>query len=322
MDFELSEDQHALVSALQAILEDHSQIPQSARFDSHWCDTDLQAQLEDMGFLDAAREIGGLEGALVVYETARVIGAVETIGRGLVAPIACPGLELSGPVALARRDGLHLAIRNLPIARMLLIEDGADVLVLDLADGVVEPVETILAYPYGRFAAPPVLDDARRFVGAGEAMRKWWRVGLAAEIAGAASAAIDFTVDYVRTRKAFGRPIGAFQSVQHRLVQRHGYAKAAYYLAMRAAWSGTASDAQVAACHAQSGLKELLFDLHQFNGGMGMTNEHLLHFWIYRARALQAEAGGPTRAALAIAAARWDDGLSEPEERHLSMARS
>ncbi|WP_404476822.1 acyl-CoA dehydrogenase family protein [Novosphingobium sp. BL-52-GroH] len=322
MDFQLSEDQSALVSALQAILEDHADIPQSERFASFWSQAGLQDQLEAMGFLDAARDMGPVEAALVIYETAKVVGAVETIGRGLVAPLACPGLAVSGPVALVRRADLGRAIRNLPVAGMVLVEDGEDVLALERDGDGVEPVESILAYPYGRFTEAPALDKARRFSGAAAQMRKWWRVGLAAEIAGAATAAIDFTIEYARNRVAFGRPIGSFQSVQHRLVQRHGYAKSAYYLAMRAAWSGEEIDADVAACHAQSGIRELMFDLHQFNGGMGMTNEHLLHFWIYRVRALQAETGGPTAAALEIADERWNDGHSAMAKPQLSVAGS
>jgi hypothetical protein len=49
----------------------------------------------------------------------------------------------------------------------------------------------------------------------------------------------------------------------------------------------------------------MMFDLHQFNGAMGMTNEYPLHFWTYRLRALQAELGGADAAALAAADLLW-----------------
>jgi hypothetical protein len=38
---------------------------------------------------------------------------------------------------------------------------------------------------------------------------------------------------------------------------------------------------------------------------MGITNEFLLHFWTYRLRALQSEAGGMIEAALSAAGSRW-----------------
>jgi hypothetical protein len=82
---------------------------------------------------------------------------------------------------------------------------------------------------------------------------------------------------------------------------------------MRAAWSGEADDADVAVCHAQLGVQQLMFDLHQFNGAMGVTNEHALHFWTYRIRALQAEAGGVYPSALAIADARWNKAIPATE---------
>ncbi|MGE4302699.1 MAG: acyl-CoA dehydrogenase family protein [Novosphingobium sp.] len=307
MDFQLSEDQSALVAALQSILEDYADIPQSERHGHYRFDAQLQAQLESNGFLDAARDMGELEAALVVFESAQLVGVVDTLGRGLVAPVVCPDVDFTGPVALVERKALGRAIRNLTIASHLLVLDEDDVLVLDLAGRAIDPVESILAYPYGRFADMPDLALASRFEGRGPDMRRVWRIGLAAEIAGASRAAIDFTLDYVRNRKVFGRAVGSFQSVQHRLAMRHGHAKCGYYLSMRAAWSGTQTDAAIAACQAQSGISELMFDLHQFNGGMGMTNEHLLHFWLYRIRALQADVGGPTGAALDVAEARWGD---------------
>ncbi|HZV09749.1 MAG TPA: acyl-CoA dehydrogenase family protein, partial [Novosphingobium sp.] len=233
--------------------------------------------------------------------------SIEAMGCGLVAPMALPELPLAGPVALVAERDVARAIRNLPVATTLLVDCGEDVMVLPVAAGQVEPVASIYGYPYGRFRAPVRLADGQRLAGRGALLRQWWRTGLAVEIAGAARAAIDFTIDYVRQRQVFGRPVGAFQSVQHRLVQRHGHARAGYFLAMRAAWSGDAGDADVAAAHALLGIKPLLFDLHQFNGGMGVTTEYALHFWTYRIRALQAEVGGLTGAALDIAARRWAD---------------
>jgi hypothetical protein len=48
-------------------------------------------------------------------------------------------------------------------------------------------------------------------------------------------------------------------------------------LALRAAASGNPLDA--AATYAQQPIQKVLFDVHQFNGAMGMTTEHQLHFW-------------------------------------------
>jgi hypothetical protein len=305
MDLQLTDDQQALVDALQNILQDHIDLPQDKRFSFAWHDARLQALLAESGFLDAAREIGPLEAALVTFEAGKALSALDTIGSGLVAPMALPDERLAGSVALAAEADLAKAIRNLPIAGTLLVDCGEDVAVLPLDGIAIEPVESIFAFPYGRLAQRPDLARAKRVRGAGMALRQWWRVGIAAEVAGAADAAIAFTLDYVRQRRVFGRPVGSFQSVQHRLAQRHGWAKSLYYLAMKAAWSGDEGDAAIAGCFAQTGIQALMFDLHQFHGGMGVTTEHALHFWTYRIRALQAEAGGLSASALAIAESRW-----------------
>lgn len=305
MDFHLSEDQQALVDALQAILGDFAELPQSERLNYAYFDPRLQEALDGNGFLDAATSMGPLEAALVICEAAKCVTSVETIGRGLVAPMLGLGGDVAGPVALVDARDLSRAIRNLPLARTVLVDCGDDVVVIDVTDGMVAPVSSIFAYHYGRFVEQPDLAAGRRLVGQGALMRQWWRVGLAAEIAGAADAAISFTVDYVKQRHVLGRPVGSYQSVRHRLTHRYGHAKSGYYLAMRAAWSGLPIDADFAACHAQSGIRDLLFDLHQFNGGMGVTTEYSLHFWTYRIRALQAEAGGLDNVALDIAERRW-----------------
>ena len=319
MDLQLNEDQQALVSALQSILNDHAAIPQSHRLSFFRHDQDLQGKLASNGFLDAARDIGPLEAALVVYETARLVTTVDTLGRGLVAPMICTDVEFDGPIALVEESGLSKAIRNLPIASHLLVASGSDLAVLEVDPDNVTSIETILGYPYGSFVQTPELANAPRIADASANMRKWWRVGLAAEMMGTATGAIDFTIEYVKQREVFGRPVGSFQSVQHRLVRLHGYTRAGYYLAMRAAWSGTEVDAAIAASHAQGGMRNLMFDLHQFNGGMGMTTDHLLHFWVYRARALQGEVGGSTAASVEIAAQRWGDAQRGPAATRVAM---
>ncbi|MFG1192067.1 acyl-CoA dehydrogenase family protein [Xanthobacter flavus] len=306
MDFQLNEDQAALVAAVQSILRDHDEVPQSERTSYSFFDAQLQRQLTDGGFLDAARDLGPLEAALVVFEVARVPAVVETGASALVVPALFPEERVVGPVALVPGDALGKAHRNLTIARTALVDLGADAGVISVAPGDVAPVESIFAYPYGRFVSPPNPAQIRRLPGAGPLLRQWWRVALAAEAAGAAQAAIAFTIDYVKQRQVFGRSVGSFQAVHHRLAQCHQIASGIQYLALRAAWSGQSQDADIAACYAQQHVQKLIFDLHQFNGAMGVTNEHLLHFWTYRLRALQAEVGGAHKAALDIARARGE----------------
>lgn len=305
MDFELDENQTMLVEAVQAICEPYSTLPDAHRQAYHYWSADLQRALEEGGFLDAiANGLSALDAALVTHEAATVVTLAEVAGSALVAPMVL-GNRPPGPIALLEGplDGPH---RYLSIAETALVDLGNDVAVLDIDREAVEPVESILAYPYGRFRRRPDLSKATRLGPAAvKTLRQWRRTALALECAAAGQSAIRFTVDWVKQRMVFGKAIGSFQAVQHRLAQCHVIVRGLRLSGLHAAWSGNPHDADLAATYAQQHIHKLVFDLHQFNGGMGVTNEHSLHFWTYRLRALQAEVGGTNAAALAIADERW-----------------
>lgn len=305
MDFKLTEEQFALVEAVQAILADHSELAPSDRHGFCHFDHKLQHLLLENGFLDAGRDLGALEAALVTIEAARIPATVEVGASAVVAARLLPDERVEGPVALIGAGELDKPVRNLPVARTAFVESGDDVIVVRVEAKDVETAPSIFAYPFGRFRTQPDLTRGRRIVGAAAALRQWWRVALAAECSGAAQSAISLTIDHVNSRQVLGRAVGSYQSVQHRLVECHMIAQGIHFLTLRAAWSGDATHADEAACYAQQHVKKFMVDLHQFNGAMGVTNEHLLHFWTYRLRALQSEAGGAHGAALSIARTRW-----------------
>jgi alkylation response protein AidB-like acyl-CoA dehydrogenase len=305
VNFELSEEQQALLGALQAILKDHAELPQHARLASHYFDTGLQRALDDNGFLEAGREFGALAAALVVEECARLGPLAEVAAAALILPALDGAPRLPGPIALIDARDLHLAQRHLPVARTALVDLGRDVAVVVVRAEEVESVPSVYAYPFGRFLRPPDLAAARYLTGQGELFRQWRRVALAAEFAGAAQSALDLAVTHVKERQVFGHPVASFQTVQHRLVQCQIAVTGVRYLALRAAWSGESYHADLAACYAQQHVRKLLCDLHQFTGAMGVTHEYPLHLWTYRLRALQSEVGGLAGAASGVARHRW-----------------
>ncbi len=117
---------------------------------------------------------------------------------------------------------------------------------------------SILAYPFRSLhGGRPDLQSGTPAAWPGGELRHWWRVALAAESAGAAQAAVALYAQSCETTSCSSViRLPAFQSVQHRLVQCHMVATALYYLALRAAWSGEAYDADVAACYAQQHVKK------------------------------------------------------------------
>jgi alkylation response protein AidB-like acyl-CoA dehydrogenase len=301
MDFELSDDQAQLHAALDQMIAPYLTAPtHEATYVSY--SEALQAELAQSGFLElfAQEDYGPLDAALLVERIARLPWSVEVAGSALVAPAL--GVESAGPVALAA--SLTQPIRYLPQARTLIVLQGDDVLAGEIAPGDVKPLDAVVAYPVGVLETSPA---GLRSLGAEAAAkaRLWWRVALAAEAAGLMRAALDLTVDYVKTRRQFGHPLGDFQALQHRLAQAETAVRASEHLARQAAWSGTQEHAALAALYAQQQMRGLIYDVHQFTGAMGVTLEYPLHLWTYRLKFIQGELGGVGGQGEALAEALW-----------------
>lgn len=115
--------------------------------------------------------------------------------------------------------------------------------------------------------------------------------GLAAEMTGGMQRLLEITVEYAKTRKQFGKPIGSFQAVQHlcadMLLYTEGSRSAAYY----AAWTLATNDAgapaavSVAKAYASDAFRETGNRGIQVHGGMGFTWENDVHLYFRRAKA-------------------------------------
>jgi alkylation response protein AidB-like acyl-CoA dehydrogenase len=108
---------------------------------------------------------------------------------------------------------------------------------------------------------------------------------LACEAVGAADRALERTVEYVRQREQFGRPIGSFQAVKHRLADVYVQLQAARSAAYYAAWS-TAHDEHVgplALAQSLEALRTAAAEAVQLHGGIGFTWEHEAHLYFKRA---------------------------------------
>jgi alkylation response protein AidB-like acyl-CoA dehydrogenase len=125
-------------------------------------------------------------------------------------------------------------------------------------------------------------------------------VYLSAEMLGCMRWALDATVQYVKDRQAFGRPIGVFQAVQHRcadmLVQTESAVSAVYYAAYALAngLPDAAFAASVAKAHCSDAVHFVTGQCIQLHGGIGYTWEHDAHLYFKRAttnRTLLGDAG-------------------------------
>ncbi|MEU9253607.1 acyl-CoA dehydrogenase family protein [Streptomyces sp. NPDC048270] len=106
---------------------------------------------------------------------------------------------------------------------------------------------------------------------------------LAAEAVGAAGQALARTVEYVRQREQFGRAIGSFQAVKHRLADLYVQVEAARSAAYYAAWDPR--QGALALAQALEALRMTAGEAIQLHGGIGFTWEHDAHLYFKRAAA-------------------------------------
>ncbi|MGW8332107.1 acyl-CoA dehydrogenase family protein [Streptomyces sp. NPDC055897] len=104
---------------------------------------------------------------------------------------------------------------------------------------------------------------------------------LAAEAVGAASEALERTVAYVKEREQFGRAIGSFQAVKHRLADLYVQVQAARSAAYYAAWDPGAG--ALALAQGLDALRGAASEAVQLHGGIGFTWEHEAHLYFKRA---------------------------------------
>ena len=295
MDFTLTAEQAALATAVEGLAARFQQPPRDFRgfaVVSH----ELEQELIVAEFFDIATAtgLGPVAAAMTVERLARLPCTAEIALSTLVRP-HLPEKKWPRPLALIEdgRPGRFVAS-----AKTLLVTNGDKLDVALVPRDAVAALASIYAYPMGTLTrdveATPLSPSAAANV------RKWLRIALAAEAAGLIQAGIDAVIAHLSVRKQFGRTLGSFQALRHRMAECAVLAGGVRWLALKAAFTGDEGDAALAAFHAQESATRITFDLHQMLGAMGMTLEHPLHLWTYRLKALLSELGGRAAQAQAV----------------------
>lgn len=110
-------------------------------------------------------------------------------------------------------------------------------------------------------------------------------LALAADCLGAANAALDLTVEYMKMRRQFDRPIAMFQALKHRAADMKTRIVLADALLWNRARDAGASATQIAAAKtlAAEALQFVTEEAIQLHGGIGLTEEHPIHRFMKRA---------------------------------------
>ena len=186
---------------------------------------------------------------------ADLVVAHEELGRGLAGPVLIA-------VGAAGRLVLHAT------------GEGRDELLAAIADGSCTDV---------------VLDEHRLTVEDAElaAYRAEVAVLAAARQLGGGRAVLERTIEHVKTREQFDRPIGTFQAVQHQLADVAADLDATELTVAQAAWAvdaGLPADevrrlSAIAALTAAAAFRRATLVAHQLHGGMGFVLDNPLHLW-------------------------------------------
>ena len=215
---------------------------------------------------------------------------------------ARPAVRFAGGVLTGRKDAVACGTRA-DIAVVWAEGDNGPVLVLAELAGVRR--ETVASFDNARlfadldFAATPALVLAEGAAARALALDLLARVAvvLAHEQVGGSRALMMTARDYALERKAFGQPIGAFQSVKHRIAEMYCMIEIARANAIHAAATADAGGADflTAAADARLSCSECYDscsrDATQVHGAIGVTWELGLHLHVRRTRSFATEAG-------------------------------
>jgi alkylation response protein AidB-like acyl-CoA dehydrogenase len=213
------------------------------------------------------------------------------LAEGAVAALAWTGEDGRWEAPVYRGDLSTVDGR----AHYVLDGDTADILLAATEDGLyeVDPADAVREHV-------PSLDETRRFATVTFDHAPARRLGpfdlgpvrdfacllLAAEQTGAAARALELTVEYTRQRHQFGRPIGSFQALKHRMADLH-------VLVETARSAAYADSAAVAKVHCSEVLSEVAAEMIQLHGGIAITWEHPAHRYFKRAHSSALLFGAP-----------------------------
>jgi hypothetical protein len=225
--------------------------------------------------------------ATVLEETGRVLLRAPYLSSVVAACL------LDGDVAAGLADGSVTAALALDGCDQVVDAAGATVLLAAVGDDLVlvedftaEPLETMdPTRPQARVTGPV----HGTTVGSAAHARDLLHVALAAESVGAAQRVVELVVEHLLVREQFGRPLGSFQALRHRVADLTVAVEAATstaWYAARAA-SGHSDDLPVAAPLAKAVAADAFVHVAgeaiQLFGGIGFTWEHDAHLYFKRA---------------------------------------
>jgi alkylation response protein AidB-like acyl-CoA dehydrogenase len=312
MDFGLTDDQRDIQRTARDLLAERAR-PDRVREHAEAATVDgaLWTELGELGWTgiaiseeDGGQGLGRIELSILCEELGRVLAPVPFLPSALAATLIehsgsdvqrelwLPRLasgEIAGALGTAVDGVAELVVGAADAQVIVLLEpDGGSV--VDAASAVVTPVASI---DPTRSAARVVAGAREDLTGDVAAGTDRALVAISSELVGVCDRALEMTVAYVKDRKQFGVPVGAYQAVSHRCAQMLLDTERARSTAAFAAWTADADPerlpeaAAMAKASASEAGREVTASAIQAHGGIGFTWEADVH-WLYKRAQLDA----------------------------------
>jgi alkylation response protein AidB-like acyl-CoA dehydrogenase len=329
MDFGFTDDQRDIQRTARDLLTERA-TPARVRehAEARTIDDALWRELSELGWPGIAiseqyggQGLGQIELSILCEELGRSLAPVPFLPSAMAAaviehagsPEQCqrwlPGLASGETIGAlgATVDGVaEMVIGGADAQTIVLVDEDGNGLVLGADEADVTPVQSIdptrsAAHITVADGAGEALGDA--CVGLGRAL-----ISASSELVGVCDRALAMTVEYVKDRKQFGVPVGAYQAVSHRCAQMLLDTEKARSTAAFAAWTADADPdrlgeaAAMAKAAASDAGREVTASAIQAHGGIGFTWEADVH-WLYKRAQLDAALlGGAKRHRARLAA--------------------
>ncbi|WP_156687971.1 acyl-CoA dehydrogenase family protein [Mycobacterium sp. Marseille-P9652] len=300
MEFELDEQQRDFAASIDAALG-AADLPGTVRA---WSAGDVAPglkvweQLANLGVtaLAVPEKFEGIEAHPV-----DLVVALERLGRWCVPGPVAESIAVA-PILLAHDERcaglasgeLLATVAHPPLVPRAVDADTAGLVLLATDNGVSE------AEAGERHDS---VDPSRRLYDVAAAGEPWqadvnraFRFGAlatAAQLVGAAEALLGAAVDYAKQRSQFGRIIGSYQAIKHKLADVHIAVEMARPLLYGAALSVEQRDVSAAKAAASDAALAAARAALQTHGAIGFTQEHDLSLWLLRVQALRSAWGTP-----------------------------
>jgi alkylation response protein AidB-like acyl-CoA dehydrogenase len=302
----MSEERELLRQTVAALVEKHASpaaVRQAIESERGYDESLWTLLCEQVGAaaLVVPEERGGAGG-----ELADAAVVIEELGRAL-APTPLLGTTLAELALLSADEPDTDAIEQLAegVAIGTVVFDPDFVINGGVADVVVATDGTNLAR-WNTFTATPVktMDPTRPLarlqpqdtfvIGADPGLADTASILLAAEQVGAAAKCLDLTVEYTKGRVQFGRPIGSFQALKHRMADLYVAVQSARAVVDEAVAQPSAPAAALARVTASEAFSNVAAEAVQMHGGIAITWEHDIQLYFKRAHS-SAQLLGPPR---------------------------